>query len=174
MADAVYTACYLHECFRHCNTVKMLNFAPTINCRGLIYTHENGIVLRPTHHVFDLYANLLGETILDCWTDSENCLFLSVNGMSGKVSWLDAVPTLANGKLALAAVNKHPEKGCELSFGFEAKELELYLLCGRIKDSYNSIKRPDEVTVTRQIQKCSGLQKTVSLPANSITVIRER
>jgi alpha-N-arabinofuranosidase len=43
----MHTACFLNECLRHCRTVGMANFAPLVNARGLIFTHDAGIVLRP-------------------------------------------------------------------------------------------------------------------------------
>ncbi|MFV0400768.1 MAG: alpha-L-arabinofuranosidase C-terminal domain-containing protein [Oscillospiraceae bacterium] len=60
MADAVFTACFLNTCNRNCDIVEMANFAPIVNTRGCIFTHEKGIVLRSTYHVFDLFVNVLG------------------------------------------------------------------------------------------------------------------
>ena len=50
MADAVFSACFLNACNRHCDVVKMANFAPTVNTRGCIFTYDEGIVLRSTYH----------------------------------------------------------------------------------------------------------------------------
>ncbi|WP_229421758.1 alpha-L-arabinofuranosidase C-terminal domain-containing protein [Massiliimalia timonensis] len=173
MADAVYTACYLNECFRHCNSVKMANYAPTVNGRGLIYTHDDGIVLRPTYFVFDLYANLLGDEILDSWFDQENRFALSVNGKEQNVSWIDAVPTMQNGRLRIALVNKHPEEACRVFFASSAGELELFTLNGKSKDSYNDIDHPETVRVEREILKTKASQKEIYLPPHSVTIVRE-
>jgi alpha-L-arabinofuranosidase len=51
------SGCFLNACLRHVDIVGMANFAPVVNSRGAIFTHKDGIVLRPTYHVFDLYAN---------------------------------------------------------------------------------------------------------------------
>ena len=56
MADAVFTACFLNACNRNCDIVGMANFAPIVNTRGCIFTYPEGIVLRSTYHVFDLYG----------------------------------------------------------------------------------------------------------------------
>ena len=64
MADAVFTACFLNSCLRHCDVVGMANFSPVVNTVGAIFTHEDGIVLRPTYHVFDLFANHTYEEIV--------------------------------------------------------------------------------------------------------------
>ena len=64
MADAVFTACFLNTCLRHCDTVGMANFSPVVNTVGAIYTYSEGIVLRPSYHVFDLFTNSTFEEIV--------------------------------------------------------------------------------------------------------------
>ncbi len=71
MADAVFTACFLNVMNRNCDIVGMANFAPILNTRGCIYSYDKGIVLRSTYHVFDLYVNYLGDTVVDIWSDNE-------------------------------------------------------------------------------------------------------
>ena len=58
MADAVFTACFLNSCLRHCDVVGMANFSPVVNTVGAIFTHTDGIVLRPTYHVFRSFHQL--------------------------------------------------------------------------------------------------------------------
>jgi alpha-N-arabinofuranosidase len=65
MADAVFTARFLMSCLRHPDLVQMANCAPTVNTRGLIWAHPEGVVLRSTYHVFDLFVNHSWETVLD-------------------------------------------------------------------------------------------------------------
>ena len=69
MADAVFSASFLNTCLRNCDLVRMACFSPVVNTRGAIFTHENGVVLRPQYFVFELYANLLKETVLDVWKE---------------------------------------------------------------------------------------------------------
>lgn len=71
MADAVFTACFLNAMNRHCDIVGMANFAPILNTRGCIYSYKDGLVLRSTYHVFDLYVNRLGDIVLDGWEEGE-------------------------------------------------------------------------------------------------------
>jgi len=40
MADALFTACFLNMCHHNCNTVGMANYAPVVNTRGCIFTHQ--------------------------------------------------------------------------------------------------------------------------------------
>ena len=92
----------------------MANFAPIINTRGCIFTTEKEIVLRSTYHVFDLYVNYLGDTVLDSWC-KEEMLELTVNHKYGApvtVDTLDLLATKWTNKegYALALVNKHPDE----------------------------------------------------------------
>lgn len=72
MADAVFTACFLNAMNRNCDIVGMANFAPILNTRGCIYSYKDGIVLRSTYHVFDLYVNYMGDLVLDDWQEGEH------------------------------------------------------------------------------------------------------
>lgn len=116
MADAVFTACFLSAMNRNCDIVGMANFAPIINTRGCIFTTEKEIVLRSTYHVFDLYVNYLGDTVLDSWC--EEMPELTVNHKYGApvtVDTLDLLATKWTNKegYALALVNKHPRRGSD-------------------------------------------------------------
>jgi alpha-N-arabinofuranosidase len=108
MADAVFTACFLNMANRNCDIVGMANFAPVVNTRGCIYTHKDGIVLRPAYHVFDLYVNNLGETVLDTYTSDDPVLEVRDKaGNRAETGALDTIATLnAEGGIVIAAVNK--------------------------------------------------------------------
>ena len=94
VTDAVFSAAFLNTCIRHADTVKMANFAPTVNVRGSIFTHKDGIVLRPTYHVFDMFANDLGLKYIDSYIEENN-------------EEIDAVSTVrADGAIAVSAINK--------------------------------------------------------------------
>ncbi len=82
MADAVFTACFLNAMNRNCDIVGMANFAPILNTRGCIYSNKEGIVLRSTYHVFDLYVNYMGDTVVDLWAESLS--EMTVTGKDGK------------------------------------------------------------------------------------------
>ena len=146
MADAVFTACFLNAMNRNCDIVGMANFAPIVNTRGCIYTHPDGIVLRSTYHVFDLYVNYLGDTVLDCWQQEIPTMKVThKNGTEKEVHILDVLATKWTDRdgLALAVVNKHPSESqnIELSFPCSAKHVMKYSISGAHKDSYNDIGR---------------------------------
>ena len=113
MADAVFTACFLNELNRNCDIVGMANFAPVVNTRGCIYTCPEGIVLRSTYHVFDLYVNYLGDIVLDTWSkETPSMKVKAKDGRELSVDALDIVATKWSDRpgLAIAAVNKEPEE----------------------------------------------------------------
>ena len=149
MADAVFSACFLNEALKHCNTVKMANFAPAVNTRGAIYTHPRGIVLRPTYHVFHLYANLLGDTVLDSYESSCETFEVTVEGTVHSIPSIDSVVTTdERGVLRIACANRDPERSASVEFNIRSragKKPVLHLLSAPSKNSYNSINNPDIV-----------------------------
>ena len=144
MADAVFTACFLNAMHRHCDIVGMANFAPILNTRGCIYSHDKGIVLRSTYHVFDLFVNHLGDTVVDLWPE-EKLPAMTVphkQGHSVTVDSLDLLATTYSDKpgMAVAAVNKDPENTHTISLPLSGNtQVILYTINGESKDSYNDV-----------------------------------
>ncbi len=144
MADAVFTACFLNELNRNCDLVGMANFSPAVNTRGCIYTYPEGIVLRPTYHVFDLYVNYLGDVVLDSWCeDMPQFTVRDKKGEEHRIDALDVVTTGFSDKpgLAVAAVNKDPEREHTLKLSFHAPSgrLTLWTISGNSTESYNDV-----------------------------------
>lgn len=144
MADAVFTACFLSAMHRHCDIVGMANFAPILNTRGCIYSHDKGIVLRSTYHVFDLYVNHLGDTVVDLWPE-EALPKMTVPHKQGHrvtIDSLDLLATTFTGKpgMAIAAINKDPEHAYPIALPLSGKtQVILHTINGESKDSYNDI-----------------------------------
>ena len=144
MADAVFSACFLNMLLRNADLVGMANFAPTVNTRGLIFTHDQGIVLRTTYYVFELYTRLMGEEVLDAWIREVPEMMLKDRfGKEHSVKQVDAVATrhLSDGSLAVSLVNKHPDTAAEVCLSLPAgfTVTELHVLTGPAPDSYNDI-----------------------------------
>lgn len=146
MADAVFTAYFLNAMNRNCDIVGMANFAPILNTRGCIYSHGEGIVLRSTYHVFDLYVNHMGDTVVDSW--AESVPEMRVTGKDGKERTVKAVDMLATTwsdrpGLALAVVNKHREESFRivLPSSHIGDKVVAYRLNGESEDSYNDVGR---------------------------------
>lgn len=149
MADAVFTACFLNALNRNCDIVGMANFAPIVNTRGCIFTHRDGIVLRSTYHVFDLYVNYLGDVVLDSWCgDMERMQIQNKAGDMEETDSLDIVATSFGSRdgYAVAVVNKSAEKSRKLELSFETEvsgPVRMYYISGDSTESYNDIGRED-------------------------------
>ena len=144
MADAVFTACFLNAMHRHCDIVGMANFAPILNTRGCIYSHDKGIVLRSTYHVFDLFVNHLGDTVVDLWPETAlpTMTVRHKQGHSVTIDSLDLLATTYSDKpgMAVAAVNKEPDKTHTITLPLGGKtQVILHTINGENKDSYNDV-----------------------------------
>jgi alpha-N-arabinofuranosidase len=169
MADAVFSATFLNACLRHAATVKIANIAPTVNARGPLFVHPDGIVKRTTFHVLSMYANLLQDEVLDASVWSR-----SMNAGTTDVPVVDAVATVGStsGRISLALVNKSPsdEASCEILIdGLPVQgRITATVLTGDTPDSYNGVDAPDAVR-PREIEIDLG-NGSVVLPPHSVAV----
>ena len=176
MADAVFTACFLSAMNRHCDIVGMANFAPILNTRGCIYSDDNGIVLRSTYHVFDLYVNHLGDQVIDLWKQGDMPQMTVPHKYDGAriVDALDLLATSFSDKdgLAVAAINKDGEQPHSISIPLEKPAfITILTLNGSSKDAYNDVGRND-VTVTESIPGlCEGTLE-ITLQPHSVNIIK--
>lgn len=176
MADAVFSACFLNECNRNCDIVGMANFAPIVNTRGCIYTFKEGIVLRSTYHVFDLYVNYLGDVILDAWSEGMKSMEArnSASGQTETTELIDVLATEFSDRegAALAIVNKHPDEAQEITLDLEAEgEAVLYYIAGSSTESYNDVDR-EEVHIQREDMGVYTPGMRVSVKPHSVGVIQ--
>jgi alpha-N-arabinofuranosidase len=177
MADAVFTACFLSAMNRNCDIVGMANFAPILNTRGCIFSHDDGIVLRSTYHVFDLYVNYLGDTIIDLWSEGQLPL-MRVTGKNGVNLDIDTVDLLATSwsdrpGLAIAAINKDPDNYqiLELNIGDISGQVSMYSICGSSVDSYNDVGR-NEIFIERTELGIWQQGKPIELAPHSVNIIQ--
>ncbi len=173
MADAVFTACFLNTLLRHANSVKMANYAPTVNTRGLIYTHESGIVLRSTYHVFDLFVNQMGDRVVDLWDRDPTAMRVTgKGGAPSDVSVLDAVATLRpDGDLAVSLINKHEQNELRVLIDLSAAPSEaatLYSLESDSSSAYNDVTNPHRVSI-RESKVEPGAP--VVIPPHSVNIL---
>lgn len=174
MADAVFTACFLNMCNRNCDIVGMANFAPIVNTRGCIYTHEKGIVLRSTYYVFDLYVNYLGDQIVDSWTEDVPVKNMSVAKETESVKQADVLVTSFSNRsgYAVAAINKQAEEELELVLELQAEgQVILHYISGESTEAYNDI---DREMVTIQHEELGTFQSgmSVRLKPHSVNIIQ--
>lgn len=181
MADAVFTACFLNMCIRNSDVVGMANFSPVVNTRGMIYTCEDGIVLRSTYHVFDAYVNEMEKNFVDSWIIQHADCFtvLDADGKEREITTLDIAVTANDDgtKMAVAVVNKHPEE--EREFVMQLPDLKRAEYCqvtvnGPEKDSYNSMEETQVIKVVSSWKKIDKDILSVVLPPHSVNIIRIR
>ncbi len=176
MADAVYSACFLNMALRNADLVGMANFAPVVNTRDAIYTYDGGIVLRPTYHVFDLYANRLGEEVLA--TRAEDVPLWQVPRKEGGTAEIETVDLVAtrrrDGTIAVAAVNRHSSQEQIATLNLAgARSVQVTTLAGQAPDDYNDVGRAHCVPVENPeaVAAVTPDQVTLRLPAHSVNVV---
>ncbi len=176
MADAVFTACFLNELNRNCDIVGMANYAPAVNTRGCIFTHPQGIVLRTTYHVFDLYTNYMGDVILNTWAEDMPAMEVESKGHQ-KIS-LPALDILAakwsdRPGISIAAVNKDPKNSQPLSLkisGTGGRGKQFYI-SGSSTESYNDIHHEEVKILEKDLGMISD-KIPIILPPHSVNVIQ--
>jgi len=172
MADAVFSACFLNTCLRHCNSVGMANFSPLVNTRGPIYAHKGGIVLRSTYHVFYMFSQYMKDIVVDAYA-GENPTFTAGDK---EIEALDIVATMDDGgATAVSVVNKHPDKDITLTLNFRVPAADgsatVYTLNGDSKDAYNDVDAPDRVKISESAAVCQNGAVTLTVPAHSVNVV---
>ena len=155
MADAVFTACFLNMCLRNCDIVGMANYAPVVNTRGLIFTHPEGIVLRSTYHVFDLFVNYMGDVAVDGFAEDPPVMN-ALNRKTGETAMVDALDIVATrwsdrDGIAISAVNKDPASVHTLVLepAYAGHRVRIFTVNGPSPDAFNDIGR-------EEISLCAG------------------
>jgi alpha-N-arabinofuranosidase len=157
MADAVFSACFLNQCLKHSDVVGMANFSPVVNTRGAIYTYDNGLLLRPSYFVFQLYAGFMGDEVVDCWISENDAFEVKNEGETVHIPSIDIIPTVSNSgkELRVAIVNRNPDKTVPLKLktgSFQGYQTaKVYSIIGKTKDSYNDLDKPDEVKIVENL-----------------------
>ncbi|MBO5778740.1 MAG: alpha-N-arabinofuranosidase [Clostridia bacterium] len=174
MADAVFSACFLNAMNRNCDIVGMANFAPILNTRGCIYSHRGGIVLRSTYHVFDLYVNYLGDTVIDLWVeDTPRMTVCNKRGRPAEVECVDLLATKWSDRegIAIAAVNKHPTGAQMIRIPVEKEStVTQFRCCGSSPDSYNDIDRTEVFIETVEHGKAEAFVE-IEISPHSVNII---
>ena len=167
LVEAIYTACILNMCQRMCRSIGMANFSPTVNVKGLIYVDPDGIVLRPTYHVYSLYTNHTGELAVDMFVKSDKA-GVPVIDVSGSLD-------TSGNRLSIAAVNKHPEESVRVRVtlvGFQPKKDGVaWQINGKTLLDYNDSSYPNRIVVESLPLDNLSIEFNYTFPAHSITVL---
>ncbi|TCN21201.1 alpha-L-arabinofuranosidase C-terminal domain-containing protein [Mesobacillus foraminis] len=177
MADAVFTACFLNQCLKHSDVVGMANFSPTVNTRGAIFTHPEGIVLRPTYFVYELYTRYLGDIIIDSWMSEDSNFLLEKANKTTRIPFLDAIATKRSGSenLRIALVNRHPDRVETVSIQFDSSiqysSAVFYSVIGDSKDAYNDIGKERVRTIEQPLKLDMQSNLEVEILPHSVNVL---
>ncbi len=170
MADALFTASFLNACLRHCDDVGMANIAPIVNTRGPLHVHPEGIVKRTTFHALAMYANLLGDRVVEAKFEAGQL----VHG-DRFIPVVDGIATIdETGKTwSIALANRHPSEEVCCTVALEGGQLtgtfDATVLAGPSTEAYNDTEHPNRVVpVKRQLTFRLG---TTNLPPHSLTII---
>ena len=141
----------------------MANFSPAVNTRGMIYTHQGGIVLRSTYYVFELY-NRMQNNYIDTWNPGEEDEMLDLAVTADDTS----------SKISISVVNKDHRNSKTVSITVDRclTDLEMYTVNGPDTDSCNTTDKT-EVLIRKGIVRQSPDQRTVTaiLEPHSVNVI---
>ncbi|GAB3745011.1 alpha-L-arabinofuranosidase C-terminal domain-containing protein [Microlunatus parietis] len=166
MADALFTASFLNTCLRKADVVSMANIAPSINTRGPLFVHADGVVRRTTFHVFALYAKLLGERVLHSVGSGAQLAGAEVPVVD-QLATIDAAGT----KISLALINRDPADAVDCDVQIAGRpitgRLPATVLTGPSPDSSNEIGSTPVAPVETKIQFTDG---RTSLPPHSLTI----
>ena len=178
MADAVFTACFLNSCLRHCDVVGMANFSPVVNTVGAIFTHADGIVLRPTYHVFDLFTNYSYEEIVHSALSSPSFEVQATDDAPKSAPHLDAVVTRdpGTGAYGIVLVNLHGDSAITCNIrgltGDVKTAVTARTLTADSVDAYNDIDQPDAVSIsTRHLTIGDPGDFDVNCPPHSVMML---
>ena len=174
MADAVFTACFLNTCLRNCDIVQMACYSPIVNTRGAIFTHENGIVLRPQYFVFQLYTSLMKDTVLNIWKEDVPTFPGVWDNTEEDIDLVDVVVTYGSGTYAISAVNKDEfgEQSFDLTFlEGNLTEMRIHTVNGPSADSYNDIGKTEVGITASEWMRFTG---SITLEPHSVNVIELR
>ena len=169
LADAIFTAGFLNTCIRHSDAVTMANIAPSINARGPLFVHENGVVRRTTFHVMAMYATLLGEQALRSAAQSPELAGAGVPA-------LDALATIDGraSEISVVLINREPVDALPVTVDVEGARLEggyeATVLTGAHTDAFNDVHDPDAVSPSNK--RVNFDEGRIVLPPHSITLCR--
>jgi alpha-N-arabinofuranosidase len=171
MADAIFSACFLNACLRHCEDIGMANMAPIVNTRGPLYVHPDGIVRRTTFHTMKMYANDLEARVAPLEVEqpgSERNNTLKIDGI--------ATVDETGGRWAIALVNRDASQTipCTVKLGDRLLDgvFDATILADESPEAFNDVERPDRIVPEKIPMKFS--QGVVRLPPHSLTIVRVR
>lgn len=187
LSDALAVATYFNVFIRQCKTVRIANLAQMVNVLAPITTSEQGLVLQPSYHVFQLYSKLMRGSAVDVHVDCDTYALAPEEETSpwpyrvadlGPFKFLDAVAVTDDeaGTLTLAVINRDLERDVEAAVAIADRARPVdgvaYEINAGSVDTVNSIEAPQAVTVAERGAISLGSSSIYRFPAHSLTVLR--
>ncbi len=189
LTDALAIATYLNGFIRHCDTVKIANFAQLVNAIAPIFTSPQGLFLQTIYHPLRLYAEHLLEFGLDVHVSGETYDLppAQETGSVGRVhhvsdlgpfAFLDAAATCdaAGRKVTLAVVNRDRDRAhaatVDLGGAVATGGLSVTEVNGPDVGATNSFAEPRRVDARERRVERGGGRFDYEFPPHSITVMR--
>jgi len=173
LRDALSAGITLNIFNRHAERVKMANIAQTVNVlQAVILTNDNGLILTPTYHTFDLFQPHMDATLLPSYLTSPNYTFdgdaqqaLSVSSSMSE-----------DGTVNITIVNIDPLNSIPIEIdlvGLTAKDVSAKVVTSANIADYNTFDDPDVIKVNqfKNVKISKGLVEA-KLPAKSVVLIR--
>ena len=189
LTDALAIATYLNGFIRHCDTVKIANFAQLVNAIAPIFTSPKGLFLQTIYHPLRLYAEHMREIGLDVHVSGETYALSPAQeaGSEGRVhhvaelgpfTLLDAAATCdaAGRQVSLAVVNRDAGRAHRATIdlgGAEATgDLAIAEVNGPEVGAMNSFEHPRLVDARESTGVARGRRFEYEFPAHSVTLLR--
>jgi alpha-L-arabinofuranosidase len=171
--DALTAGMTLNIFNNHADRVKMANIAQTVNVlQAVILTNDQGLILTPTYHVFDMYQPHMDALSLPYYLQSPNYKFGDETQQAISVSCSKS----ADGTVNITLVNIDPKNDISIvctPAGIKANEVSGKVITSPNITDHNTFEDPDKVTIKDfdnvKIQK--GNIETV-LPSKSVVLLR--
>lgn len=150
MADALFSASFFNACLRNADVVTMANVAPSVNTRGPLYAHADGIVKRTTFHAMKMYVDHTRERMIVTRAEGPR---LEHKGRS--IAKVDTIASADNAGTTIAIVNRDPAASADCRIILDGQilrgEFSADILDGKFADAFNSVDAPDAVVPRRTV-----------------------
>lgn len=166
--DALVAAINLNIFNKHSDTVVMANIAQTVNVlQAVILTEGEKMLLTPTYHVFEMYKEHQGASLLDSFIATKNI----GTKEASLPNLVESVSMDEEGKIHVTICNLSADESYPIDAqiaGFKVKDITGRILTGALSD-HNTFDNPSRV-IPKAFDKHSITEKgfTMEIPAASV------
>lgn len=169
MADALFSAAFFNACLRNGDIVAMANVAPSVNTRGPLFVHRDGIVRRTTFHVMKMYVDHTREWIVPAHVDGPQ-----LTHGARSVAEIDVLVSMDGSGSTVALANRNPSEPVRCAIRIDGDQLrgthEAQILDGPSPDAFNSIDAPDAAAPRRQ--PMTDEDGVFTLPPHALCILK--